>query len=269
MSWWPLLLALGQAKEQPPHYRGPVRILVYEEPIALEKIKAALDAVKGVSQVAQVDGSNEITLDFDGPFAHLTRLKSVLAARGISSELLSPARVYLQPRAPLKDREAALNALRALPQVKAAGLGDRWGLPDPSIGVLNHGSMLDAKPVVTGDRKYVMVEARPESSELIAMCVLRDGLIAFVEIDEEILGKLLEAVEEPCDLRSHEILEFTFSEAGKADELSEELRALKGVLRIRLDESRLRIVAAKGSVKGWRVKSMMSRFRFKHPVEVE
>jgi copper chaperone CopZ len=254
--------------QQAPAYSGEVRLAVFTRDVALGGIETALKDVAGVSNVRQVPDTGEFRLDLSGTFADLARIKAALSERGISAEIKSPARVVIRPDARPKDSEKVLRSVKEIPGVGAAGLGWGWGLPDPMIGVLSDGVALDAKPLVSGDGKYVRLDVNAQNVQLLQMRqILLNDIVAFADLDAVKLHDLQKAVES-CGVRgrmvSHEELRFSFGAAGSVEELEKDLGRVRGVVRVQIDADakEVKLVAAKAAVRTADVRSAMKRRKF-------
>jgi copper chaperone CopZ len=121
----------AKAPEPAPTFSGSVRIATFTDIIASAgdkkasgtqvdsaKVEAALKRISGVTSVS-VD-SNGINVGFSGPYSEIKKLKIAVETQGVSSEILSPARVIVRPMSQIEDASSALNALKGVGGVAAA-----------------------------------------------------------------------------------------------------------------------------------------------------
>lgn len=257
--------------EPVPRFEGTVRLAIFaeivptEEDVKEKKEQVSLEKLREVLHVESLEheaGSHRIGVRLKGTYADAARLWEALKKEKITAEVVYPARVSLLPKIRISKRlrDPVLAAVREVKGVEAAGIGRGWGQPDPSVGILSVGSVLDARPIVSADRKYVMLTTTTTNSSLQAMLTISiNPVIAFADLDKVSPIDLQKAVGLGSRSTSHRQYSFTFEEAGSEEEARKRLLSVRGYLRASFNMD-----AGKATVVGT---SRLSRSRVKRALD--
>lgn len=119
--------------EPAPTYSGTVRVATFSDAIATEgdkkvgglqvdvaRLEAAVKRLPGVTSFAFDPITRQMSVGYSGVYSETKRIKVAIDSQGVSSEIVSPARVVVRPMAVLDDPSRFLSALKGVPGVLAA-----------------------------------------------------------------------------------------------------------------------------------------------------
>ena len=222
----------GKKKEKDPvpEFQGTVKFVVYHEIVTEEelpdgqksktkttvkRVQEALKDLKGLSNLKHIEGTRRFTVEMKGLYSDVDWIRIVLKHAKILSEIISPARIVLQPKGKPRNYAALIRKVKAVPGVGAVGKGRGWGVADPTVGIINSGAVLDVRPTVSADRKYVWLTTTTTNSKLQALLrIAINPVIAFGDLDKVSLRELKNAMVLQTSVPSHKELTFTFEEVG-------------------------------------------------------
>ncbi|MCH8963022.1 MAG: hypothetical protein IH820_17345, partial [Bacteroidetes bacterium] len=128
----------GKKKEKDPvpEFQGTVKFVVYHEIVTEEelpdgqksktkttvkRVQEALKDLKGLSNLKHIEGTRRFTVEMKGLYSDVDWIRIVLKHAKILSEIISPARIVLQPKGKPRNYAALIRKVKAVPGVGAVG----------------------------------------------------------------------------------------------------------------------------------------------------